>query len=158
MRSSYRIVDFLSKMPWGKIITEGTFDWFPPRNDPPEARKRETVFVINDLLPFSRCFVKREWIFVISTCHANSSWWKVKEQRKSLSLIGWSTKKSCLLDIYCTKSSKWKLVVTEPFLAMMQFIERFGLLDSWRLWELLFVEMLLVRNTRQKSIKKIYQV
>ena len=92
MRSSYRIVDFL-RLPRGKIITEGTFDWFPPRNDPPEARKRETVFVINDLLPFSRCFVKREWIFVISTCHANSSWWKVKEQRKSLSLIGCKYKK-----------------------------------------------------------------
>ena len=28
-------------MPRGKIITEGTFDWFPPRNDPPEGPEKQ---------------------------------------------------------------------------------------------------------------------
>ena len=139
--------------------------WLIPSPKWPPWRARETVFVINDLLPFSRCFKRREWIFcVISTCHANSSWWKKRTKKKITFAHCFKAKKSCLdIIVCCTKSSKWKLVVTQPFFAMkrqLQFIERFGLRllqGSWRLWELLFVEKD-IRNTRQKSIKKIYEV
>ena len=106
--------------------------WLIPSPKWPPWRARETVFVINDLLPFSRCFKRREWIFSWFLLAMQTLLDERKEQRrKSLSLIGTQAKKSCLdIIVCCTKSSKWKLVVTQPFFAMkrqLQFIERFGL-------------------------------
>ena len=44
-------------VPKGKIITEGTFDWFPPRNDPPEASKKQFLLsMIFCLLVFLAVF------------------------------------------------------------------------------------------------------
>ena len=68
--------------------------WLIPSPKWPPWRARETVFVINDLLPFSRCFKRREWIFSWFLLAMQTLLDERKEQRrKSLSLIALKQKR-----------------------------------------------------------------